>query len=49
MSHWAGSSPSVSHVRPPTDKDQCKKGGWQSFNNPSFTNQGQCVSYTNHH
>jgi hypothetical protein len=34
---------------PPTDKDQCKKGGWQSFNNPSFTNQGQCVSYTNHH
>lgn len=34
---------------PPSDKDQCKNGGWESFNNPSFTNQGQCVSYTNHH
>ena len=33
---------------PPTNKDQCKNGGWQTFNNPSFRNQGQCVSYTNH-
>jgi len=33
----------------PTDKDQCKNGGWQTFNNPSFKNQGQCVSYVNHH
>jgi hypothetical protein len=32
---------------PPTDKDQCKKGGYESFNNPSFRNQGQCVSYVN--
>ena len=31
----------------PTDKDQCKKDGWKSFNNPSFKNQGQCVSYVN--
>ena len=29
----------------PTDKDQCKDGGWQQFNAPAFTNQGQCVSY----
>lgn len=30
---------------PPTDKDQCRDGGWATFNNPSFRNQGQCVSY----
>jgi hypothetical protein len=36
-------------VGPPTSKDQCKNGGWQTFNNPSFKNQGQCVSYVNHH
>lgn len=32
-------------VGPPTDKDQCKKGGWQTFDNPPFKNQGDCVSY----
>ena len=36
-------------VGPPTSKDQCKHGGWQTFNNPSFKNQGQCVWYVNHH
>ncbi len=36
-------------VGPPSDKDECKNGGWMSFNNPSFKNQGQCVSYTNTH
>ena len=36
-------------VGPPTSKDQCKKGGWATFNNPTFKNQGQCVSYVNHH
>jgi hypothetical protein len=35
-------------VGPPKDKDACKNGGWRNFNNPSFKNQGQCVSYTNH-
>ena len=30
---------------PPTDKDQCKKDGWKLFNNPTFKNQGDCVSY----
>lgn len=29
----------------PTDKDQCKKDGWKTFSNPSFKNQGACVSY----
>ena len=38
----------VSDTAPPTDKDQCKKNGYAAFNNPSFRNQGQCVSYVNH-
>jgi hypothetical protein len=33
----------------PTSKQQCKKGGWKRFANPSFKNQGQCVAYVNHH
>lgn len=35
-------------VSPPdtgnSDKDACKKGGWKNFTNPSYKNQGQCVS-----
>ena len=31
-------------VGPPTSKEQCKDGGWMTFNNPSFENQGMCVS-----
>jgi hypothetical protein len=27
----------------PTDKSQCKNGGWQNY--PQFKNQGDCVSY----
>lgn len=27
-----------------TDKDQCKKGGWEDF---GFKNQGQCIRYVN--
>lgn len=33
----------------PTDKDQCKKDGYKTFNNPSFSNQGQCVSFVAAH
>jgi hypothetical protein len=33
----------------PTTKDQCKHGGWKSFTSPSFKNQGQCVSWVEHH
>jgi hypothetical protein len=33
----------------PTSKAQCKKGGWKSFTDPKFKNQGQCVAYANHH
>lgn len=32
-------------VSPPTNIDECKKGGWKTFNNPTFKNQGECVSY----
>ncbi len=31
----------------PTDKEQCKKGGWENFTNPTFKNQGDCVSFVN--
>lgn len=33
---------------PPTNADQCKKGGWMQFSNPSFKNQGECVSFVEH-
>ena len=33
----------------PTSKSDCKHDGWKTFTNPSFKNQGQCVSYVNHH
>jgi hypothetical protein len=29
----------------PATKDDCKKDGWKAFNDPAFTNQGDCVSY----
>lgn len=29
----------------PTDIDQCKKGGWETFTDVEFKNQGACVSY----
>ena len=35
-------------LQAPTSKQQCKKGGWKQFSNPSFRNQGQCVKYVNH-
>ena len=36
-------------VGPPTSKDQCKDGGWKTFNNPSFKNQSQCEKYVKEH
>lgn len=36
-------------VGPPTSKNECKNGGWENFNNPSFKNQGACVSYVEKH
>jgi hypothetical protein len=34
--------------RRPSSKDDCKDGGWQTFNDPAFKNQGDCVSWFNH-
>jgi hypothetical protein len=33
----------------PTSKAQCKQGGWKTFTTPTFRNQGQCVSWVEHH
>ena len=33
----------------PTSKAACKHGGWRSFTSPTFKNQGQCVSWFEHH
>jgi PKD repeat protein len=30
---------------PPTNKNQCRNGGWQIFYNPSFRNQGICTAW----
>jgi hypothetical protein len=32
-------------VPAPTSKNQCMNNGWATFNNPSFKNQGDCVSF----
>lgn len=35
-------------VGPPTNKDQCKNYGWQTFNVPrAFKNQGDCIQFVN--
>ncbi len=33
----------------PDTKNECKDGGWRNFTKPAFRNQGQCVSYVQHH
>ena len=35
----------IADTAPPTTTAQCKKGGWKTFNNPAFKNEGDCVSY----
>lgn len=50
-SNWSGYLPAIrveanpALVGPPADMNQCKKDGWKTFNNPTFKNQGDCVSY----
>lgn len=51
---WTGYQPAIkveasTIVGPPTSKNQCMNGGWQSFNNPAFKNQGDCISYVATH
>ncbi|MES2970991.1 MAG: hypothetical protein V4702_01565 [Patescibacteria group bacterium] len=31
-------------VGPATNKDECKNNDWKNFNNPTYKNQGDCVS-----
>ena len=38
----------ITVLDPPSEKDQCKKDGWITFNNPIFKNQGDCVSWVEH-
>lgn len=35
-------------VGPPASKSQCFNGGWRTFDNPAFRNQGDCVSFVEH-
>lgn len=39
----------IAQIVTPVDKNQCKNGGWQIFTQPSFGNQGECVSYVQTH
>lgn len=35
-----------SAIGPPTDKEQCKNGGWMQYNFPrTFKNQGDCIQF----
>ena len=35
-------------VGPPTNKSQCKKGGWRNFTiRRAFKNQGDCIQFVN--
>lgn len=38
----------VPPVTSPSMKSQCKNGGWMAFTNPTFKNQGKCVSFVEH-
>ena len=40
-----GDGDGIDDTEPPASKDECKKGGWAGFNNPTFVNQGDCVSW----
>lgn len=39
------STASAATVHSPTSKNQRMNSGWATFNNPSFKNQGDCVSF----
>jgi hypothetical protein len=52
---WTGFKPAIQItavnplVGPPTDKKQCKNGGWKQFNNPSFSSQKACEKFVKQH
>ena len=39
----------VPAVPGPTSKNDCKHGGWKTFTQPHFRNQGQCVAWVATH
>jgi hypothetical protein len=41
---YVGAS-SIGAASDPKNTQQCKNGGWQTFTNPTFKNQGDCVSF----
>jgi len=45
LSYSSGSIP----ANIPTHYDQCRKGGWKLFTDPSFKNQGKCMNYVWRH
>ena len=47
LSAWSGTLNVTTSavVAPPTNADQCRRGGWSTFVNPAFRNQGDCVSF----
>jgi choice-of-anchor C domain-containing protein len=42
---WGPALDNVTITNVLTAKDQCKKDGYKTYTNPSFKNQGDCVSY----
>jgi hypothetical protein len=38
---------SLSSSARPTSANDCKNGGWQTFTDPTFKNEGDCVSFVN--
>jgi hypothetical protein len=38
---------SMKSGKAPTNASQCKNGGWQTFDSPSFKNQGDCIQFAN--
>ncbi len=46
LSRYLGSA--APGVGPPTNKEQCKKGGWRTFTVPRrFVDQGDCIDFVN--
>ena len=37
----------ATYATPPSSSEQCKLNGWQSFTNPTFKNQGDCIQFVN--
>jgi hypothetical protein len=42
---YSTTTPPTGTSTQPTMKSQCKNNGWKTFTNPTFKNQGACVSY----